>query len=128
MELAALGDSALILRVGDSLGEILAAVRRLEAAQLPGVVEVAPAFASVAIFLQSPEHLQVQFSQRAGMCNPGIVHHDVHPAPVRDDGRKRTGHRRGVGDIHRSTEYVGGVAAMGLTMLIGRLFGAAVGG
>ena len=57
MELAALGDSALILRVGDSLGEILAAVRRLEAAQLPGVVEVAPAFASVAIFLQSPEHL-----------------------------------------------------------------------
>ena len=52
MELAPLGDSALILRVGDSLGEVLAARRKLEAAQLPGVVEVAPAFASVAIFFR----------------------------------------------------------------------------
>jgi inhibitor of KinA len=57
MELAPLGDSALILRVGDSLGEVLAAVRKLEGARLPGVVEIAPAFASVAIFLQSPLHL-----------------------------------------------------------------------
>lgn len=57
MELVTLGDSALILRVGDSLGEVLAVWRKLEAAQLPGVVEVAPAFASVAIFLQSPEDL-----------------------------------------------------------------------
>ena len=57
MELAPLGDSALILRVGDSLGEVLAAVRKLEAAQLPGVAEIAPAFASVAVFLDSPEYL-----------------------------------------------------------------------
>ena len=57
MELVSLGDSALILRVGDSLGEVLAVVHKLEAACLPGVVEIAPAFASVAIFLNSPEHL-----------------------------------------------------------------------
>ena len=58
MELAPLGDSALIVRLGDSLGEILASARKLEAARLPGVVEIAPAFASVAIFLQSPEYLE----------------------------------------------------------------------
>ena len=58
MELAPLGDSALIVRLGDSLGEILASARRLEAAQLPGVLEIAPAFASVAIFLESPEYLE----------------------------------------------------------------------
>jgi len=57
MEILPLGDSALIVRVADSLGEILAAARKLEAAQLPGVVEVVPAFASVALFLQSPEYL-----------------------------------------------------------------------
>jgi inhibitor of KinA len=57
MEILPLGDSALIVRVADSLGEILAAARKLEAAQLPGVVEVVPAFASVALFLQSPEFL-----------------------------------------------------------------------
>lgn len=58
MELAALGDSALIVRVGDSLGEVLATARKLEAAQLPGVVEVVPGFASVALFLQSPASLE----------------------------------------------------------------------
>ena len=57
MELAPLGDSALIIRVGDSLGEVLAVVDKLETARLPGVVEIAPAFASVAVFLNSPEHL-----------------------------------------------------------------------
>ena len=55
--LTPLGDSALILRVGDSLGEVLAVVHKLEAARLPGVVEIAPAFASVAVFLKSPEYL-----------------------------------------------------------------------
>jgi inhibitor of KinA len=55
--LTPLGDSAFVLRVGDSLGEVLAVVHKLEAAHLPGVIEVAPAFASVAVFLESPEHL-----------------------------------------------------------------------
>jgi KipI family sensor histidine kinase inhibitor len=53
-----LGDAALIVRVDNSLGEILSTARKLEAAQLPGVVEVVPAFASVAVFLQSPAYLE----------------------------------------------------------------------
>lgn len=58
LQLAPLGDAALIVRVGDSLSEVVAAARKLEAADLPGVIEVAPAFASVAVFLQSPEYLE----------------------------------------------------------------------
>lgn len=52
-----LGDTGLIVRVGDSLDAVLAATRKLEAARLPGVVEIAPAFASVAVFLESPAFL-----------------------------------------------------------------------
>ncbi|MEO6969816.1 MAG: 5-oxoprolinase subunit PxpB [Chthoniobacterales bacterium] len=57
-EITPLGDAAFIVRVGDSLGEILTTARKLEAAQLPGVLEVVPAFASVGVFLQSPEYLE----------------------------------------------------------------------
>lgn len=57
MDFFALGDSAVILRVvdnsaGDSdkaLEAVLEAVGRLEAAQIPGVIEVAPAYTTVAI-------------------------------------------------------------------------------
>jgi len=56
--ITALGDAAFIVRVGDSLGEILATTRKLEAAHLPGVIEIVPAFASVGVFLQSPEYLE----------------------------------------------------------------------
>jgi inhibitor of KinA len=49
-----LGEAGVIVRVGDSLGEVLAATRKLEAAQLPEVVEIAPAFASVGVFLREP--------------------------------------------------------------------------
>ena len=58
MEIVPLGDSAFIVRVDDSLGKVLAAAHKLEEAGLPGVVEVAPAFASVAVFLESPERLE----------------------------------------------------------------------
>ncbi len=57
LEILPLGDSGLIVRIGDSLGEILAAAGKLEAAQIPGVLEVAPAFASVGVFLESPGYL-----------------------------------------------------------------------
>ncbi|MGH7937267.1 MAG: 5-oxoprolinase subunit PxpB [Bryobacteraceae bacterium] len=49
-----LGDAAVVVRVGDSLGKVLATAHKLEAARLPGVIEVAPAFASVALFLETP--------------------------------------------------------------------------
>jgi inhibitor of KinA len=58
MEILPLGDSALVVRVDDSLGAVLATMRKLEAANIPGLSEVAPAFASVAVFLESPEKLQ----------------------------------------------------------------------
>ncbi len=52
--LTPLGDSAFVLRTGNSLGEVLGAARKLEAGQLDGVEEVIPAFASVGIFLAAP--------------------------------------------------------------------------
>jgi len=58
MQVTALGDSALIVRVRDrfddapdeTLSEVLAALRRLENAQIPGVIELAPAYTTVAVF------------------------------------------------------------------------------
>src|SRR5213078_1745261 len=58
MEIIPLGDSALILRVGDqledvaeeTLNEILEVRDRLEEAHIPGVIELAPAYITVAIF------------------------------------------------------------------------------
>ncbi len=58
-EIRPLGDSALVVQIGDSSDEVLAAARKLKAARLPGVVEVAPAFASVALFLESPAEMEV---------------------------------------------------------------------
>lgn len=63
MEIVALGDSALIVRVGDSLGAVLAALNKLQAARLPGVSDIAPAFASVAIFFESPATLQASLER-----------------------------------------------------------------
>src|SRR5262249_52989696 len=60
MEIAPLGDSALVVRVGngrsDALSVILAAQRHLKQAEIPGVVEIAPGFASIALFYD-PIHL-----------------------------------------------------------------------
>lgn len=58
MEITPLGDSALIVRIVDdfardsegSLNAVLAALRSLEAAAIPGVTELAPAYSTVAVF------------------------------------------------------------------------------
>jgi inhibitor of KinA len=58
MQITPLGDSALILRVGgqlenateETLNEVLDVLRRLENAHIPGVIELAPAYTTVAIF------------------------------------------------------------------------------
>jgi inhibitor of KinA len=63
MRLEPLGDSALILRVVDdfardpeaSLNAVLAALRSLEAAAIPGVIELAPAYSTVGIFFDPAE-------------------------------------------------------------------------
>src|SRR5438552_18967261 len=58
MEIKALGDSALLIRVaenfddapGDTLNKVLATKRSLEAAQNPGTIETAPAYTTIALF------------------------------------------------------------------------------
>ena len=58
MEITPLGDSALLVRVCDrfdndpslALERVLDALRRLDSAQLPGVIELAPAYTTVAVF------------------------------------------------------------------------------
>jgi inhibitor of KinA len=58
MEITPLGDSALLIRVAenfddapeDALNKVLAAQRKLEAIQIPGVIEIAPAYTTVAMF------------------------------------------------------------------------------
>ena len=61
MEITPLGDSALIVRVAENfedapdetLSAVLSVERRLETAQLPGVIEIAPAYTTVAVFFDS---------------------------------------------------------------------------
>jgi inhibitor of KinA len=58
MEITPLGDSALIIRVRDrfedapdeTLGEVLSIFHCLESAAIPGVIELAPAYTTVAVF------------------------------------------------------------------------------
>jgi inhibitor of KinA len=58
MEISPLGDSALLVRIAenfddapeDALNKVLGAKRGLEAAEIPGVIEIAPAYTTVAIF------------------------------------------------------------------------------
>ncbi len=62
MEITPLGDSALIVRVVDefaanpnaSLNAVLAAFRYLEAAAIPGVIELAPAYTTIGVFFDPP--------------------------------------------------------------------------
>jgi inhibitor of KinA len=56
MTIDPLGDSALIVRIDDefrpdaSLNAVLVALGRLEAAELPGVIELAPAYTTIGVF------------------------------------------------------------------------------
>ena len=59
MEIIPLGDSALLVRVDDSLGAVLTTARKLELEKIEGVCDIAPAFASVAVFFAAPCDLAV---------------------------------------------------------------------
>src|SRR5947199_2179481 len=60
MEIVSLGDSALIVRVRDqfeeapeeTLDEVLRTFQRIRNAAIPGVIELAPAYTSVAVFFE----------------------------------------------------------------------------
>jgi inhibitor of KinA len=61
MEITPLGDSALLVRVCDRLDDdpalaldrVLQALRQLQVAQIPGVIELAPAYTTVAVFFDA---------------------------------------------------------------------------
>jgi inhibitor of KinA len=63
MQITPLGDSALIIRVRDrfenapqkTLNEVLDAFHRIESAAIPGVIELAPAYTTVAVFFDPCE-------------------------------------------------------------------------
>jgi inhibitor of KinA len=58
MEITPLGDSALIVRIretsadldDESLSAVLGALRKIESAQIPGVIELAPAYTTIGVF------------------------------------------------------------------------------
>src|SRR5947207_9681895 len=56
MRIEPLGDSALLVRVADefhpekSLDEVLRIIRQLELAEIPGVIELAPAYTTIGVF------------------------------------------------------------------------------
>jgi inhibitor of KinA len=58
MEITPLGDSALIVRIRDHFkdapeqtsNEVLATMRRIERARLPGIIELAPAYTTIAVY------------------------------------------------------------------------------
>ena len=74
MEIVPLGDSALIIRVvadfardpDASLNAVLAALRSLEAAAIPGVIELAPAYSTVGVFFDPAVVARVALEQNPG--------------------------------------------------------------
>ncbi|HJX97677.1 MAG TPA: 5-oxoprolinase subunit PxpB [Chthoniobacterales bacterium] len=74
MEITPLGDSALLIRVAenfdnapeDALNKVLAAQRALESIKIPGVIEIAPAYTTVAMFYHP-----------ARMVDGGVPEHDL---------------------------------------------------
>src|SRR4051794_9918485 len=56
MQIEPLGDSALLIRVAEifdaekSLNHVLRATRQLEVAQIPGVIDLAPAYLTIGVF------------------------------------------------------------------------------
>jgi inhibitor of KinA len=95
MEITPLGDSALIVRVRDRFDEdpslaldcVLEALRRLEAAQLPGVIELAPAYTTVAVFYDPIQVISLGDSGitadewLAGRIR-GILNSDIEPSSI----------------------------------------------
>src|SRR4029450_13891789 len=127
MEIVPLGDSALIVRVRErfedapeeTLDEVLRAFQRIRNAAIPGVIELAPAYTSVAVFLDpvgvakangTPDGLfdwlgtKISNAARSALLRDGA--HDPEFAPDLDHVAE---HAKilptEVVDLHRSGEY-----------------------
>jgi inhibitor of KinA len=100
MEIVPLGDSALILRMREqfdnapeeTLNEVLQAFQQLRSAAIPGIIEVAPAYTSVAVFF-NPIAVSKAF---ASGTSEDVV--DWIAARVRAAVGRRTRHRRSLVD------------------------------
>ncbi len=116
MEIIPLGDSALIVRVRDrfddaseeTLDTVLRAFQRLQSAEIPGIIELAPAYTSVAVFFdpitiakaaKTPDKL---FDWLAIRVRAAVAADDlsaVASAKADDRGRRRRTARSGVGSV-----------------------------
>jgi inhibitor of KinA len=138
MEITPLGDSALIVRISESfesapdetLSEVLAVQRRLETAQLSGVIEIAPAYTTVAVFFDptrvvsggaEPDRLFDSLAERIreALSDAREVHHRLESrlieVPVcyevefaldlEDVAQRASVHWKEVVDLHCSAEY-----------------------
>src|SRR5207247_9517953 len=95
MEITPLGDSALLIRVAENfydaptgaLNKVLATKRALEAAQIRGVVELAPAYTTVALFCDPTRAIDagapienvfgwIEQRIRQALSNAGEIHAD----------------------------------------------------
>src|SRR5881628_2143979 len=96
MEIVPLGDSALIVRVREefddapeeTLNEILQTFQQLRSAAIPGVIELAPAYTSVAVFF---DPVAVSKAFASGMSDDVV---DCMAARVRAAVGRRTRDRR----------------------------------
>jgi inhibitor of KinA len=143
VEITPLGDSALIVRVREefesapeeTLNAVLAAQQHLEAAHLPGAIELAPAYTTLAFFYSPAaaaeagaptddifgwyaEQIRVALSSVAGVGDPGLgqrqrerlseisVCYADEFAPDLDDVARQAGiSAQDVVDLHCGTEY-----------------------
>jgi inhibitor of KinA len=86
MRIEPLGDSALLVRhddefdSGKSLDAILQATRQLEAAAIPGVIELAPAYTTIGIFFD-PARIETFDALRASI--EGALQRNLEPARAR---------------------------------------------
>ena len=138
MQLTPLGDSALIVRISENfedapdetLSAVLAVQRRLETAHLPGVIEIAPAYTTVAVFFDPTRVLSAGAESdrlfdwlgeriREALSDAREVHHQLESrlmeVPVcyeaefaldlKDVARRAGVHWKEVADLHCSAEY-----------------------
>src|SRR5207237_10611167 len=87
MRIEPLGDSALLVRVvesfdaEESLDAVLRATRQLELAKIPGVIELAPAYTTIGVFLDSarcPPFDELRTSiRRAVECDSAMAASDA---------------------------------------------------
>src|SRR5437588_11613659 len=90
MRIEPLGDSALLVRVvesfdaEESLDAVLRATRQFELAKIPGVIELAPAYTTIGVFLDSArcppfDELRTSIGRASGRDSAAAASHATAP-------------------------------------------------